>query len=111
MELQVGRLLRERGRAEVFVTDEPCPPDLTEVGVEACRGPVHIEGRATSTGDGVLVEGRITVPVTLLCSRCLSPYPAEVEAHFQGEVRPPDAPPPPGRGRGRGARRGGGGRR
>ncbi|MBO2519426.1 YceD family protein [Limnochorda sp.] len=88
MELQVGRLLRERGRAEVFVTDEPCPPDLTEVGVEACRGPVHIEGRATSTGDGVLVEGRITVPVTLLCSRCLSPYPAEVEAHFQEKFVP-----------------------
>lgn len=96
MELQVGPLLREQGRTQAFAVDEPCPPDLVEAGVEACRGPVHIEGRATSTGDGVLVQGHVTVPVTMVCSRCLSPYPLEVEADFQEEFVPRTRPRVPG---------------
>ncbi|HEY8530994.1 MAG TPA: DUF177 domain-containing protein [Limnochorda sp.] len=96
MELQVGRLMREQGRTQVFTADEPCPPDLLEAGVEACRGPVHIEGRATSTGAGVLVQGRVTVPVTMVCSRCLSPYPLELEAEFEEEFVPRSRPRPQG---------------
>ncbi|BAS27457.1 YceD family protein [Limnochorda pilosa] len=88
MELQVGRLLKEKGRSETFAVEEPCPSGLEEAGVQGCTGPLHLEGRATSTGDGILVSGRIQVGLTMLCSRCLAPYPLEVEAGFQEEFVP-----------------------
>src|SRR5690554_5309290 len=92
MELQVGPLLKEKGRTQTFSGDEPCPPDLIDAGVHECRGPMRIEGRATSTGEGVLVKGRVRARVAMLCSRCLTAYPLDVEAEFQEEFVPRTRP-------------------
>ncbi len=55
--------------------------DLVEDGA-AFLGPTHVEAVVRRIGEEVWIKGSLTARVSLVCSRCLTPYEFPVDASF-----------------------------
>ena len=55
--------------------------DLVEEGA-AFLGPTHVEAVVRRIGEEVWIKGSLTARVSLVCSRCLTPYEFPVDASF-----------------------------
>lgn len=58
------------------------------------EGPVRVALQLARDGSTVMVSGRVEVPVGLVCSRCLSPFPGEIRAEIREIYHLLDGPPP-----------------
>ena len=71
-------------RGEVAVEGEISPDDrFWEDTALALAEPLHVELRAHSVGEGVLVRGRMRTRLELECRRCLAPVQHEIDDRFE----------------------------
>jgi uncharacterized protein len=86
MRFHVAGLMKEPvGSVRRFDIDEPI--DLHDENIEAA-GPARGHARLMRTNDGILATGDLAFPVRLQCGRCLTPFEAPIQFHFEDEYKP-----------------------
>lgn len=93
MRVDVSPILKEPGASIPFdLKGRPGEINLPDGAVEVSV-PLTARGVATSLGDSVYVEANVRGSLTLMCSRCLSPFERPIDLSCEGKfVKDPSSP-------------------
>lgn len=87
MKINLSQIKKRLGATETVEFVEEIKGDFLPKQVRL-NGPVKVKATATNTGDSILVKGKLEVPVTMQCNRCLADFGTEFSAKFEEEYYP-----------------------
>src|SRR4030043_457653 len=82
MQINVAQFLKsEQGSTKVVQVDDAFEDETTLI-------PVHGELKLTRIDQRILVQGKVTIDVPLVCSRCLQPFSCSIPFNIEEEYYP-----------------------
>jgi len=82
MQINVAQFLKsEQGSTKVVQVDDAFEDETTLI-------PVHGELKLTRIDQRILVQGKVTIDVPLVCSRCLQPFSCSIPINIEEEYYP-----------------------